>query len=291
MAHVLVTGATGKQGGALAALLLRHGHEVSAYVRDLQSPSAQALARTGARLVQGDLADAVALGRAAAGKDAIFGLSVPFGRGGKEEEIGQGRVLVDTAVTRDAFLVYSSVRGGDRLNASQVEHADSKQVVEAYLREKSPRATVLGPVYFMENALNVGFNRLSENIFSLPLSPDKNLDQVTVLDIAGMAVHAIENPSEMAGQRVDIASDSISGAEIARILGRILGREIPYEVFPIDMVRQWAGDEIGTMFEAFEKNTSYVDLTTLHSRYPTVKWHSFEEWANQVDWGRVLSSR
>ncbi|MGW0201591.1 NmrA/HSCARG family protein [Nonomuraea sp. NPDC003201] len=289
MTKIVVIGATGRQGGAVADLLLRRGHEVVAYVRSEESPAAKALSAQGARLAAGDLADPDALQRACTDADAVFGLSVPFGEGGKDEEVAQGRLLVDTVARLDAHLVYSSVRGGDRLEATNVGHADSKQLIEAYLREQPVRATVLGPLYFMENALNLGFSRLGDGILANPLTPGKPLDQVSVLDIAGLAVHAIENPDELVGERIDIASDRVSGQEAARILSEVLGREIPYQQLPLDMVRQWAGEEVATMFESFENNTDFLDIETLHATYPAVRWHSYAEWAKTVDWDRVLA--
>ncbi|MET8833199.1 NmrA/HSCARG family protein [Micromonospora sp. NPDC004540] len=290
MTKVLVIGATGKQGGAVTDLLLEHGHEVVAYVRSPESPVATALAARGAQLAGGTLADAEALGRAASGVDAVFGLSVPFGDGGKQEEIAQGRLIVDTAARADAHLVYSSVRGADRIVDSNIDHADSKQVVETYLRGQDVRATVLGPVYFIENVLNLGFSRLGDGVLANPLSPGKKLDQVTVLDIAGMAVHAIEHPDHLVGKRIDLASDSVTGEEAARILSEVTGREIPYRQMPIAQVRQWAGDEIADMFQRFEENTDFVDVAALRAQYPAVAWHSYAEWARTVDWDRLLNS-
>jgi uncharacterized protein YbjT (DUF2867 family) len=287
---VLVIGATGKQGGAVAELLLDHGHDVTAYVRSPESPAARRLSATGARLVTGDLADAQALDNAAKGADAIFGLSVPFGSGGKDEEVAQGRLLVDAASRAGAHLVYSSVRGAGRVAATDIDHADSKQLVEAYLRDQPVRSTVLGPVYFMENVLNVGFSRLTDGVLANPLSAGKPLDQVTVRDIAGLAVHAIENPDLLAGKRIDVVSDRVTGEEAARILSEVLGREIPYRQMPLDQVRQWAGDEIADMFGRFEANTDFADLDALHAEHPAVRWHSYADWARTVDWDRVLQS-
>ncbi|TMR12891.1 NmrA/HSCARG family protein [Nonomuraea turkmeniaca] len=289
MTEVVVVGATGNQGGAVVDLLLERGHEVVAYVRSGESPTAKALLTQGARLAIGDLADPDALQRACTGADAVFGLSVPFGEGGKDAEVAQGRLLVDTAARLDVHLVYSSLRGADRLVATNIDHADSKQLIEAYLRERPVRATVLGPVYFMENALNLGFSRLGDGMLANPLTPGKPLDQVSVLDIAGMAVHAIENPDELVGERIDIASDRVTGQEAARILSEVLGREIPYQQMPLDMVRQWAGEEVATMFESFENNTDFLDIEKLHARYPTVRWHSYAEWAKSVDWDRIFT--
>ncbi|MEU4528463.1 NmrA/HSCARG family protein [Micromonospora ureilytica] len=289
MTTVLVIGATGRQGGAVADLLLQHGHEVTAYVRSPESPPAQALSTAGARLAVGDLGDPVALADAAHGVDAVFGLSVPFGSGGKDEEITQGRLLVDAAA--EAHLVYSSVRGADRMVETDIDHADSKQHIEAYLRKQQVRATVLGPVYFMENALNTGFSRLTDGVLANPLSPGKPLDQVTVRDIAGLAVHAIEHPERFVGERIDVISDRVTGEEAARVLSDVLGREIPYQQLPLHQVRQWAGDEIADMFQRFEDNTDFVDVDALHAAYPDVAWHRYADWARTVDWDRVLSDR
>jgi uncharacterized protein YbjT (DUF2867 family) len=287
---VLVIGATGKQGGAVADLLLNRGHDVTAYVRSPESPSALALSTAGVRLVTGDLADPEALAGAAEGAEAIFGLSVPFGSGGKDEEVAQGRLLVDVAARTGAHLVYSSVRGADRMAETDIDHADSKQLVEAYLRDKQVRATVLGPVYFMENVLNVGFSRLTDGILANPLSAGKPLDQVTVLDIAGLAAHAIEHPDRFVGERIDVASDRVTGEESARILSKVLDREIPYQQMPLDQVRQWAGDEVADMFQRFEDNTDFLDVDGLHARYPDVTWHRYADWAQTVDWDRVLQA-
>ncbi|WP_412544040.1 NmrA family NAD(P)-binding protein [Longispora sp. K20-0274] len=287
MARVLVTGAAGRQGGAVARLLLERGHDVTGYVRSADAPGALALAADGARVVAGDLADAETLAGAAKGADAVFGLTVPFGDGGLDGEVAQGRALVDAAA--DALLVYSSVRGADRVDAT-VEHVDSKSVIEGYLRDRPGPTTVLAPVYFMENALNVSFNQLSDGVFATPLSPGTRLDQVTVLDIAAMAAHAVEHPAEMAGRRVELASDTVTGAEAAGVLGGLLGRDLPYRVIPADVIRRWAGEEIAAMFAAFEVNTEFVDRAALRAEYPGIGWHSFADWARTVDWERLLAS-
>ncbi|MFI0350988.1 NmrA family NAD(P)-binding protein [Actinomadura sp. 9N407] len=75
-----------------------------AYVRSAESPAAKELSARGARPATGDLADPDALQRAGTGADAVFGLSVPFGEGGKEEEVAQGRLLVDTSARLDVHL-------------------------------------------------------------------------------------------------------------------------------------------------------------------------------------------
>jgi len=68
--RVLVTGAAGFVGGALAARLLRDGHEVTAFVRNGQPPS-------GCTVIRGDLCDLYSVERALARSrlDAVFHLA------------------------------------------------------------------------------------------------------------------------------------------------------------------------------------------------------------------------
>ena len=69
---ILVTGATGQQGGAVARHLLQGGWKVSALVRDPKKDAAQELANQGAELVQGDLFDGVSLDKALKGIYGTF---------------------------------------------------------------------------------------------------------------------------------------------------------------------------------------------------------------------------
>ena len=54
---ILVTGATGQQGGAIARALRADGYRVAAMTRNPDSDNARALAELGADIVQGDLDD------------------------------------------------------------------------------------------------------------------------------------------------------------------------------------------------------------------------------------------
>jgi uncharacterized protein YbjT (DUF2867 family) len=79
--HVLVTGATGKQGGALTRLLLQRGHRVRALTRKPESPSAGSLRKAGAEVVAGDLGDRASVERAAKGVDVAYIVATPYEQG------------------------------------------------------------------------------------------------------------------------------------------------------------------------------------------------------------------
>ena len=69
---IVVTGATGNQGGAAAAPLLTAGWRVRALTTDPASRAARALARAGAEVTAGDLDDP---GSPRAAADSAYGVS------------------------------------------------------------------------------------------------------------------------------------------------------------------------------------------------------------------------
>ena len=79
--HVLVTGATGNQGGACVEALLTHGHQVRALTRNSASPAAKRLPERGVEIAVGDFTDRDSLVRAVRGVDAVYAMSTPYEQG------------------------------------------------------------------------------------------------------------------------------------------------------------------------------------------------------------------
>src|ERR1700733_9969974 len=110
---ILVTGATGKQGGATARRLLADGWPVRALVRDPAAPVAVTLASAGAQLVHGDFDDPASLPPALDGVGAVFGIPpVALSPAGPEAgpEGARGRALIDAAAAAGIEqVVFSTV--------------------------------------------------------------------------------------------------------------------------------------------------------------------------------------
>src|SRR5258707_13805979 len=130
---VLVTGATGKQGGACVEALLNRGHQVRALTRNPASPAANRLRERGVDIAVGDFTDRNSLVRAAHGADAVYAMSTPYEQG-SEQEIAQGITVTDAArAVRIAHFVYSSVASANR--GTGVEHFDGKYSDEKHIQE------------------------------------------------------------------------------------------------------------------------------------------------------------
>jgi uncharacterized protein YbjT (DUF2867 family) len=283
---VLVTGATGKQGGAVARRLLERGHKVRAFTRKVDSPAATALAGLGAELVTGSLEDRASLDRAAGGVDAVFAMSTPF-EAGMEAETRQGVTVADAAKAAGAYLLYTSVGSADRKTG--IPHFDSKYLVEEHIAKIGAKASIVGPVYFMENAVAYTSEQLREGVYATPLTPGRKVAQVALADIAAFCVLALENPDRFIGKRHDIAGDDVSGNDAVEILSRVTGRKFSYFQVPMDMIRQRMGADGAKMYEWFERTGYTMDVGALAKAFPEVGWHSFERWAGAQDWGKIFA--
>src|SRR5689334_16137512 len=281
---VVVTGGTGKQRGALVRCLLERGHEVRAVTRSTDSAKAKELAKTGVTLVRASLEDTAALKKALEGATSLFAMTTRFGVG-TQAETRQGISAADAAKAAGVHLVFTSVGSANRQTG--VPHFDSKYEVEEHIARIGVRATVLAPVYFMEN-LYFGKAQLAKRIYATPLPPTRQLAQVAVADIGAVAVRLLEDPGRFAGKRFDLASDELTGNDVVAILSRLTGRPFTYFQVPLDVIRQRMGEEAVKMYEWFDRVGYTVDRAVLRREFPDVAFHDFESWAKAQDWNTLL---
>ena len=286
--NILVTGATGQQGGAVAHALLHQGHNVSALTRNSASPAAEALKKQGAKALSGDFNDQASLERAADGMDAIFAMGTPFEAGTNNETV-QACAIADAARTAGCpHLVYSSVASADK--GTGVPHFDSKYAVEQYIQRLGVPYTIIAPVFFFENfTASFALPELVKGRLALALPADRALQAIAVRDIAGFVVHVLHDREDFLGRRVDIAGDERTGTQFAEIISEASGRKITCVEAPIEAVRAMS-DDMATMYEWFDKTGYSADIARLRDDAPGVGWHTFSEWASEQDWSALTRS-
>jgi uncharacterized protein YbjT (DUF2867 family) len=282
---VVVTGSTGKQGGAVARGLLERGHKVRAVTRDPNSSQAKALAKAGATLVAASLEDTAAITKALEGATSLFAMTTPSG--GTDAETRQGVAAVDAAKAAGVHLVFTSVGSANRQTG--IPHFDSKYEVEKHIAKVGVRATILGPAYFMEN-LSYGKEQLAKGIYAATLSPGRTLAQVAVADIGAVAVRVLEDAGRFTGKRFDLAGDELTGNDVIAILSRVTGRPFAYYQVPLDVIRQRMGEDGAKMYEWMDRVGYTVDRAALRREFPDVAFHDFESWARTQDWKALLPS-
>jgi len=276
---VVVTGSTGKQGGAVAQGLLERGHRVRAVTRDPNSKQAKLLANAGAELVAASLEDAAGIKKALEGATSLFAVTTPFS--GTEAEIRQGVTAADAAQAAAVHLVFTSVGSANRQTG--IPHFDSKYEVEKHISKIGVRATILAPVAFMEN-LDFIKEQLAKGIYASALSPTRALAQVAVTDIGAVAIRVLEDAARFTGKRFDLAGDELTGHDAMGILSRVTGRNFTYHQVPLDVVRQRMGEDAVKMYEWFDRVGFKVDRAALRREFPDVTFHDFESWTKTQDW-------
>jgi len=284
---VLVTGATGSQGGSVVQALLERGHKVRGMTRNANSQAAEKLRLRGVEVVAGDFIDQDSLVRAASGVDTIFTMTTPFEEG-VEAETAQGIAITNAAKEAGVgHLIYSSVANADK--ATGIPHFDSKYEVEKHIASSGVPYTIIAPVYFMENLTTPwSVPGLRQGKLALALPADQPLQQIAVQNIGAFAAAIVERRESVFGHRYDIAGDELSGEVSAAILSEVTGRNIQYESFPPDALRAQSED-MALMFEWLNDTGYSADIAGLRRDFPEVTWHDFATWAGQQNWS-VLDS-
>jgi uncharacterized protein YbjT (DUF2867 family) len=280
---ILVTGATGHQGGAALRHLRAKGFPVRAFTRDPDKPEARALIGHGVEVVRGDLDDPASITRALDGVFGVFSVQDAFA--GAEAEIRRGINLVDAA-GRSAIshFVYSSVGSADQKTG--VPHFDSKFQIEEHIRGTGVSYTILRPVFFMENWLGMR-DSILQGTMALPLEPATRLQMIAVDDIAAFVAMAFEHPQKWRGRTLDIAGAEHSMSEIAQLLSGVAGREVQYQQVPWDEFERRAGQEMTVMFRWFEAVGYQVDISAVRQELPNLM--TFERWL-QTYWPKVSTA-
>jgi uncharacterized protein YbjT (DUF2867 family) len=279
---ILVTGATGHQGGAVLRQLRERGFTVRAATRDPEKSEARRLAGNGIEVAQVDLDNRESIARAV---DGVYGVySVQDSRQGPEAETRQANNITDAAKrAMVSHLVYSSVASADKHTG--IPFFDSKAVIEEYIRESGLPFTIIRPVFFMENWMAMK-ESIGRGVIELPLSPHRFLQMIAVDDIGAFVAMAFENPGKWQNRAIDIAGDDLSMEDIARSLTRANGREVRYHQISFEEMERRAGKPLATMYRWLETTGYDIDIDAVRTQYPHLT--GFERWL-QVHWPKAQS--
>lgn len=284
---ILVTGATGQQGGAVARELLAHGYVVKVMTRKPQSEKAKTLAKMGAHIVEGDLNDSVSVERAIEGSWGIFAVQNTWEAGVEQEEEQGKRIAKIARRTGVQHYVYSSV--GSAHKNTGIPHFENKWRIEETVRELDfPSYTIIRPVFFMDNFLSPWFKPgIDQGNLMIALKPETVLQMIAVEDIGRFGLWAFEKHEELNGGEIDLAGDACTMVETARILSKAAGKTIEFIRTPIEEVRKYSED-YAIMLEWFDKVGYSVNIHNLINE-SGIKPLTLAQWAAKIHWTEVRS--
>ncbi|MBN2180853.1 MAG: NmrA/HSCARG family protein [Sedimentisphaerales bacterium] len=277
---ILVTGATGQQGGAVARELLARGHKIRAMTRNPEKERARALTKLGAEIIRGDLDDPASLKKVTQGVWGVFAVQNTW-EAGVEKEEQQGKRLAEIAKKAGVqHYLYSSVGSAHRNTG--IPHFDNKWRVEETVRALDfPSHTIIRPVFFMENFISPWFKpSIDEGKLAVGIRPDTVLQMIAVEDIGKFVTWAFNKHEELNGRAIDIAGDARTMPETAEIFSSALGRKIEFVRTPIEQVRQFSED-FAIMLEWFDAVGYNADIEAI-TEESGIRPLTLTEWAIKV---------
>jgi len=236
---VLVTGATGAQGGATARALLAAGHRVRILARNPAAHEARALSSRGAEVAKGDMNDPASLVAAMAGAYGVFSVQRPD-TDGSDSERRHGYALVEAAQRCGVqHFVHTSVceagkhAGFPRWESGywhQKYWTDKWDVEEAVRSAGFPHWTVLKPAFMMDNfaepKATFMFPHLRQGKIITALLPQTRLQFTCADDVGAFACAAIAEPERFDLRNIDLGTESLTMDEVAALLGRVLHKKV-----------------------------------------------------------------
>jgi uncharacterized protein YbjT (DUF2867 family) len=277
---ILVSGATGTQGGATVRALLEKGFAVRAMTRNPGSERAMALAELGTEVVQGDFDDAESLDRALSGVYGAF--SVQQWRNiGTDAEIRQGSDFADAAKRAGiSHFIYTS--NGAAAEKTGIPHFDSKYAIEEHIRSIDIPYTIIGPRGFMSDIQGDFAEGLQSGVMEGALDPDRLIQYIAPRDIGRFAALAFEDPENWIGKQIGIAGDEISSVELAKLLSEISGKKIAYKQTPWEEVVENTSPEFLKVLDWSGTTNFSVDVEGLRTQYPWMT--TLQEYLAEQEW-------
>lgn len=286
--RLVVTGATGKQGGGVVAALLdkpSQPFEIYAVTRNASSGSAQRLASKGVKIIQGEFDKPEDIFKQVDKPWGLFSVTNPI-KGAKIEE-QQGKAMTKAGFDAGIkHIVFSATdRGKDTDNdPTIIPHFISKFNIEKDIEEKakaSPQGTTwtfLRPVAFYENLTNDFLGKGFTSMWRIN-GDDRKLALVSTKDIGRVAAEAFLNASsaEYKNKAIPLAGDSISPNEAAKIFKETTGLKMPDTYSFVGHGLKWAlHEQVGIMFNWFKTDDFGTDVSAVRQKYPSMK--DFKTW-------------
>lgn len=225
---ILVYGAGGVQGDAVARKLLKEGYTVHTIVRS--ADKATQLQEQGISAFVGDLSDADSLTSAHDGVSKVFLLlPVDYDPERNRQFI---RNTVDAAKHANVKLLVFNTSGSVVDDDTGVIAIDIKRELIAYVKQSGIPSIILKPTFYMENFLIPGV--VGNQTLAYPVPADSAIAWISMEDAAAYGVYALNHP-ELAGQTLPIVGpEALTGNQLAEQFSAALDQEIQFYSLPVE---------------------------------------------------------
>jgi uncharacterized protein YbjT (DUF2867 family) len=272
---IVVTGATGRQGGGVTRALLEAGWRVRALTRNPGSQKAQTLSTIGAEVIQGNFDDRQSLQSAFQGAYGVYSVQNPM-LSDLETEIRQGKLVAEVAKEANVqHLVYGSAGIG---KPTGIGSWDSKLQVEAYMKALGIPITILRPMAFMELMTDKGYYPAVSTWHLMPklMGDTRPVGWISVDDLGIIAAKVFASRDQFVGQEIKLASDVKSIKECRALYREVISKNPPRFPMPVWMFKRFVGTDLTTMWQWLRTEEIDLDTASTHTIHPEAM--SVETW-------------
>lgn len=229
--RILVTGATGKTGGQVAAQLLAAGYPVRAFVRR-EDQRSEKLKAAGAQIAIGDLGDPLALREAMRGVQRGFFLP-PFNP--YMIQSASAFAVAAHEARLESVVVLSQWLANPAHPALATRHHWLADRLFTMLPETA--LTIVNPGFFADLPYMILLKYAAHmGVLPFPARGSSRNAPPSVDDIARVAVSALIDPAPHAGKSYrPTGPDMLSVTQMAQIMGNVLGRTVRHVQLPLWM--------------------------------------------------------
>lgn len=268
---IAVVGATGAQGGGLVRAILSDAGSsfaVRALTRDVNSAKARELAGLGAEVVEANLDDVDSVKRAFLGAYGAFCVTFFWAHFSPERELAQAAAMAYAArhagIQHVIWSTLEDTRKWVPLNDSRmptlmgkykVPHFDAKGEANHVFSDLGLPVTFLLTSFFWDNFIYFGMGpqRASDGALALTLPMgDKKLPGIAAGDIGKCVYGVFKRDREFINKTIGIASEHLTGAEMANHFARRLGQPVRYNAITPEEYRNLGfpgAQDLGNMFQ------------------------------------------
>ncbi|GAQ79013.1 hypothetical protein KFL_000220470 [Klebsormidium nitens] len=291
---ILVTGATGSQGGGVVRHLLKGGgFKVRGLTRDATSVKARALVERGVDVVQGDLLQPDSLTKAFAGASTLFLVTDYWGSRDADVEIKMGKNAIDAAKAAGIdFVLFSSLEDPGPIAGGKMEEAvpgrimpqfESKAEIEAHLRQSGlPFATLLTCMFY-DDFVNFPFLQPQADgtfVFYSNCGPAPHPWHCAD-DVGGCSAVIFREQDKFNGRTIPVVGEHISCSDLAKTVSEVTGKTVRHQELPDAIARGAYGADLANIYVFLRDFPFHDESRSVSAAHAIYKGPTFRQWAEQ----------
>ncbi len=302
---ITVFGATGAQGGGLVRAILQDKNSeftARAVTRDINSDKAKELARLGAELVAADVDDPVSVNKALEGAYGAYFVTFFWAHFSPEKEKAEAALFAEAAKkAKLSHAIWSTLEDtreyvpldDDRMptlmGQYKVPHFDAKGESDKFFTEAGVPTTFLLASFYWDNFIYFGSGpKRGEDgklVLTLPIG-DSKMAGIAAEDIGKCAYGIFKKGPGMAGKKIGVAGEQLTGTEMAAAMGKALNEPVTYNKIPAAVFRGFGfpgAEDLGNMFQVYDEFADELNRTRDVSRSKELNPEllNFDQWLQQ----------